>query len=77
MKMTFTDLFALNNDKQSVSPKRRLRLGGVILEPELVLTMGDASLGLDIATWVDKEFEVQIIDDCMTIVRVTPGPATD
>ena len=72
MRVQFDELFELNQDQGTMSPKRVLRLGAIKLLPEHILELSDTSLGEPLSSWVGREFEVRQDEDWVTIVRIMP-----
>lgn len=70
MSVPFNELFELNSEQNTMSPKRNLRLGAMKLLPEHIMDLNDASLGQPLGTWVDKQFEVRDDGDFWTIIRI-------
>ncbi len=70
MKVAFNDIFELNTEQDTMSPRRVLRLGAMKLLPEHILDLNDTSLGQPLRTWIEKEFDVRDDGDIWTIMRV-------
>ena len=70
MKVPFEDLFEVNLEQETLSPKRTLRFGAMKLLPEQLMDLNDASLGQPLRSWIGKSFDIKEDGDFWTIIRI-------
>ena len=67
---SFEDLFSVNDENRTITPRQTIRLGAMLINSDHALSLDDDGLGFPLSDWVDKSFEVLEDGDQLTIIRL-------
>ncbi|OFX23756.1 MAG: hypothetical protein A2033_12940 [Bacteroidetes bacterium GWA2_31_9] len=68
-RVRFDELFQINSDS-SISPKKRITIGGITMGPGVTFSRGVSFSGIDLTLYIGRDFQVDEKADTTEIIGV-------
>lgn len=66
-KINFNQIFDSNSDTGVITPRARVRVGGVTFGPGVAFGRGVSFSGVDLSRYMDNDFEVDVEGDLFIV----------